>query len=52
MLLSYLLDLMNKILLYLKGIANKNILLLNYPLTEIKTLENYAKFDSILRQFK
>ena len=31
-----------------KGLANKNILLLNYPLTEIKTLENYAKFDSIL----
>ena len=32
----------------LKGLENKNILLLNCPLTEIKALESYAEFDSIL----
>ena len=32
-----------------KKLKNKNILLLNHPLTEIKPLQNYAKFDLILR---
>ena len=32
----------------LKELENKNILLLNCPLTEIKALESYAEFDSIL----
>ncbi|MDC0182872.1 uroporphyrinogen-III synthase [Nitrosomonadales bacterium] len=31
-----------------KKLKNKNILLLNHPLTEIKPLQNYAKFDLIL----
>ena len=32
----------------LKKLKNKNVLLLNHPLTEIKPLQNYAKFDLIL----
>jgi len=31
-----------------KELENENILLLNYPLTEIKALEDYAEFDLIL----
>ena len=31
-----------------KELENKNILLLNHPLTEIKALENYTEFDLVL----
>ncbi len=37
-----------KNIILFKEIENKNILLLNYPLTEIKPLKNYTEFDSIL----
>ena len=37
-----------KNIILLKELVDTNILLLNYPLTEIKPLKNYTKFDSIL----
>ena len=37
-----------KNIILLKELVNTNISLLNYPLTEIKPLKNYTKFDSIL----
>ena len=41
-----------KNIVLLKQLVGTNISLLNYPLTEIKPLKNYAKFDSILNNLK
>jgi uroporphyrinogen-III synthase len=41
-----------KNIILLKELVDTNISLLNYPLTEIKPLKNYAKFDSILSNLK
>ena len=41
-----------KNIVLLKGLKNTNISLLNHPLTEIKPLKDYAKFDSILSNLK
>ena len=49
MLPSYLLGLMRRNIALFKELENKNILLLNHPLTEIKALENYTEFDLVLQ---
>ena len=41
-----------KNIILLKELVDTNISLLNYPLTEITPLKNYAKFDSILSNLK
>ena len=41
-----------KNIVLLKRLKNTNISLLNHPLTEIKPLKDYAKFDSILSNLK
>ena len=41
-----------KNIILLKELVDTNISLLNYPLTEIRPLKNYAKFDSILSNLK
>jgi len=41
-----------KNIVLLKELESTNISLLNYPLTEIKPLKDYAKFDSLLNNLK
>ena len=41
-----------KNIILLKELQGTNISLLNYPLTEIKPLKDYAKFDSLLNNLK
>ena len=41
-----------KNIILLKELEDTNILLLNYPITEIKPLKDYAKFDSLLNNLK
>ena len=41
-----------KNIILLKELEGTNISLLNYPLTEIKPLKDYAKFDSLLNNLK